>query len=178
MNDIAIIQATINDVDSLQTLCQKTFTETYAQHNTPDNLQAHLHEAFSAERLTIELTNADSQLYFAITNYEKSGYIKVNFGNAQTEQQNGKSIEIERIYVLQKYQGNNIGKALLEKAVAIADKHEVDYIWLGVWEKNTKAQAFYKKQGFVIFGQHSFFVGDDKQNDWLMKLFIKHSATT
>ena len=178
MENITIIKATANDIDSIQSLGQQTFLETFAPYNTQENLDSYLNKAFSKEQVTKELSDPNSEWYFALLENEKAGYLKVNFSKAQTELRDDNAMEIERIYVLQEFQGKKIGKLLLEKAIDIARGHKVDNIWLGVWEKNSKAQAFYIKQGFITFDQHSFNLGDDKQTDWLMKLTLKDSKAT
>ena len=100
------------------------------------------------------------------------GYLKINLGPAQTELKDSNSLEIERIYVLKSYFGKKVGQLLYEKAASIAKELKLKYIWLGVWEKNERALQFYKKNGFVEFDQHQFVLGEDVQNDILMKLTL------
>lgn len=78
-------------------------------------------------------------------------------------------MEIERIYVLQKYQGKKIGQILYEKAIQIAHDKQVKYVWLGVWEQNLRAINFYKKNDFIEFDKHIFKLGNDAQTDIMMK---------
>jgi ribosomal protein S18 acetylase RimI-like enzyme len=58
---------------------------------------------------------------------------------------------------------------LFDKALQIAQSYSKTYLWLGVWEENTKAIAFYKKNGFVVFDTHIFRLGEEVQTDYLMK---------
>lgn len=78
------------------------------------------------------------------------------------------SLEIERIYVRRKYQKEGLGKFLFHKALEVAEESNKKNIWLGVWEKNENAIAFYKKMGFVQTGSHSFYMGDEEQTDFIM----------
>lgn len=78
-------------------------------------------------------------------------------------------MEIERIYVVNDFQGKGFGNYLMDKAVSIAVERKKQYVWLGVWEKNEKAICFYKKNGFFEIGTHSFFMGDDEQTDYIMR---------
>lgn len=111
-----------------------------------------------------------TQFYFAEKDGEVFGYLKVNFAEAQTEaQEQIDALEIERIYVLQQYHGSEVGKKLYEQALEIARNRKATYLWLGVWEENSRAIRFYQKQGFIEFGQHIFQLGDDAQRDVLMK---------
>ena len=57
----------------------------------------------------------------------------------------------------------------MEQAIAIAISRQKSYLWLGVWEHNTKALAFYQRFGFYRIGSHSFFVGQDEQTDFLLR---------
>jgi ribosomal protein S18 acetylase RimI-like enzyme len=123
--------------------------------------------------LTDEIKNKNSELYFAILNEKAIGYLKLNFGQSQTEIKNDNALEIERIYVLKDFYGKNIGKLLYEKALSIAKQKKVEYIWLGVWEENPRAISFYKKNGFVEFDKHIFKLGEDEQTDIMMKLQLK-----
>ena len=62
-----------------------------------------------------------------------------------------------------------VGPALMQACMDIAKELKKSVIWLGVWEKNSRAIAFYQKWGFEKFGEHIFPIGDDPQTDWLMK---------
>jgi diamine N-acetyltransferase len=161
-----------SDLEKLQNLCRQTFTETFAWGNTVENLNNYLDSAFSTDLLNQEILNPDCELFFADYGNQTAGYIKINLGIAQNEYKDRNSLEIERLYVAKEFQGRGIGKALLEKAVEIACAKKLDFVWLGVWEKNEKAIAFYEKNGFQPCGSHFFMVGDDRQNDILMKMDV------
>lgn len=168
-NLIEINKIDADDVLQLQNLGRKTFSETFAAHNPPENLDVYLSESFDTDKLTRELNNPDSAFYFAYYDKKLVGYLKVNFGKAQTELIDSDSMEIERIYVLNEFQGKKIGQALFVHALKIAKDASCKYIWLGVWEKNHKALNFYRKNGFAEFSHHIFRIGDDEQTDFLMK---------
>jgi len=168
--NITIKKVTIEDIKELQKIGIKTFSETFSSSNTDQNMKKYLSEGFSNEKLLSEINNINSEFYFASYKSEIIGYLKINFNEAQTELKDKKSIEIERIYVLKEFYGKKIGQLLYEKALKIAKQRKSEYIWLGVWEKNTRAMKFYTKNGFVKFGEHIFKLGDDKQIDIMMKL--------
>ncbi|MFY8184859.1 MAG: GNAT family N-acetyltransferase [Bacteroidia bacterium] len=173
MEAIEISKVTINDLDQLQKISRQTFFETYSALNTEENMTKYLQENFSIKNLSIELKNENSEQYFAALEGKVIGYLKLNFGIAQTELKNNKSIEIERIYVLKDFHGKNIGQQLYEKAINIARDKNADYIWLGVWVENPRAIRFYKKNGFIEFDKHIFKLGEDEQTDIMMKLELK-----
>lgn len=170
MENIAIKKATPKDIDLLQKISRETFFETYSKLNTEENMKKYLEENFALETLTSELDNSNSEFYFALRGGDVIGYLKLNFGASQTDLKDNKSVEIERIYVLRAFHGNNVGHMLYEKAIQVAKQIKADYVWLGVWEENAKAIAFYKKHGFVEFDKHIFKLGDDEQTDFMMKL--------
>lgn len=170
MENIEIKKATLTEIDQLKQIGRQTFYETFASGNTEENIQKYLDEGFSVDKLTTELSDKNAEFYFATYNKKVIGYLKLNFGQSQTELKDDKALEIERIYVLKEFHGKAVGQALYEKAIQIASQTKSDYVWLGVWEKNQRAINFYKKNGFVEFDKHIFKLGEDKQTDIMMKL--------
>jgi diamine N-acetyltransferase len=173
MHNIKIKRVTLNDIDQLQQIGRQTFSETFSEGNTEENMKKYLEEGFSVEKLTTELQNRNSEFYFATVNGNVIGYLKLNFGASQTELKDDKALEIERIYVLKEFHGKKVGQLLYEQAMQIAKQTDADYVWLGVWEENPRAINFYKKNGFVEFDKHVFKLGDDEQTDIMMKLQLK-----
>ena len=92
---------------------------------------------------------------------------------AQTDINDANSIELERIYIKKEYKGKGLGKKLINFALQLAQEMKKDYVWLGVWEKNVDAISFYTKMKFYEAGRHSFRMGDELQNDLIMKKAIK-----
>jgi ribosomal protein S18 acetylase RimI-like enzyme len=168
-NTAKIIKAEIADVGPLLNLSRKTFYEAFLHMNDPLNMDTYASAAFTEQRFKQELNNPDSEFYFAIVEDKLAGYLKINYKNAQTELKDPVALEVERIYVLGQYQGQQIGKQLLSFAVQKAINAKLEYVWLGVWEHNIKAISFYGSKGFEQFGSHSFMLGNDKQTDVLMK---------
>lgn len=159
--------------EELETLAQisiQTFLETFAAVNTAENMQQYLEGNFSPSQLKSELENPDAEFYFAESVNNVVGYLKLNFGQTQTELKEPNGIEIERIYVLKEFHGTGVGKLLFNTALQAAKRREAAYVWLGVWEHNINAIGFYKRNGFVAFDKHIFRLGDDEQTDIMMKL--------
>jgi diamine N-acetyltransferase len=169
MEIITVRKVTLKDISDLQEIGRKTFSETFAERNTEEDMAKYLDESFSIEKLSHELDDNDSEFYFAISSQQVIGYLKLNVGKAQTELKDGESLEIERIYVLREYHGKGVGQVLYDKALQVAKQKQMKYIWLGVWEENPRATRFYQKNGFVAFGKHIFKLGDDEQTDILMR---------
>jgi diamine N-acetyltransferase len=169
MEELHIRRVRPGEVEALAQIARKTFTDTFAAVNTKEDMQHYIDNSLSFAKLTEEVNNESSQFYFALVDDAIVGYLKLNLGSAQTEQQDGNTLEIERIYVLQSYHGLKVGQALCDYALSIATDMAADYIWLGVWEENFRAIRFYTKNGFVPFDTHIFMLGSDVQTDILMK---------
>jgi ribosomal protein S18 acetylase RimI-like enzyme len=176
MSKIEIKKASLSDLEVLQIISIQTFSETFAEVNTPENIENYNRESFNLEQLTSELTNPNSQFFIAYSDSESIGYLKINFGDAQTEIINDNALEIHRIYVSQAFHGKKVGQLLLDKAIEIAQKTEAGYLWLGVWEENHRALQFYTKNGFITFDTHIFILGEEKQTDLLMKLEVNKKS--
>lgn len=162
----------IEDLDELVEISRVTFVDAFEKLNNPDDFNNYLAKAFSIERIKSELLDTNIQFYFTYLNNSLVGYFKLNEGEAQTESFKEDTLELERIYVLQHFQGKQIGKAMLYKAIAIANAKKASFLWLGVWEKNKEAIKFYERYGFKKFMTHPYLIGKDKQTDWLMKLIL------
>lgn len=168
MTSISIKKCSIKDLRILQEVSIETFTDTFKEQNSPENMKAYLDKAYALEKLENELSNTSSQFFFIYLHEELAGYLKVNTDDAQTEEMNDDSLEIERIYVRSKFQKQGLGKYLMNKAIELATESRKNVIWLGVWEKNQNAIAFYSKNGFIKTGAHSFYMGDEEQVDYIL----------
>lgn len=172
METIKIEKVTVADIEKLQNIGRQTFLETFSKPNTEENMNLYLSNSFAFDKLKKEIENPNSEFYFAVVNNTVIGYLKTNTGNAQTESEDVNALEIERIYVSQEFIGKKVGQLLYDKALEIAKQKNATYVWLGVWEENHRALAFYKKNGFIEFDKHIFKLGNDPQTDIMMKLLI------
>lgn len=163
-----IRRCTKDDLAILQTISIETFSDTFLEQNEAQNLQDYLDKAYNKHQLKSELDNPNSEFYFLYVKTDLAGYLKVNVNQAQTEAIQGDAIEIERIYIKSKFKRKGLGKILIYKVVELAEEYQKTAIWLGVWEKNCEAIAFYQNLGFVQTGSHSFFMGDEEQMDYIM----------
>ncbi|ANF96256.1 GNAT family N-acetyltransferase [Paenibacillus bovis] len=166
--NISIRKCTIEDASELQQIGYETFDETFRDQNSSENMNAYLEQAFDLNRVRQELSHTQSQFFFVYADNNLAGYLKVNTGDAQSEQMGDEALEIERIYVRRSFQKQGIGQYLFDQTLAIAVQSGKQQVWLGVWEKNENAIVFYRKLGFVQTGAHSFYMGDEEQIDFLM----------
>ena len=160
----------MDDLHELRDLSISTFYETFAPMNTPEDMENYLATSFDEAKFRRELSDSNTEFFFVYSGEELAGYMKLNEAPSQSDVNDKASLEIERIYVLSKYQGEGLGALLMDKAISTARERDKEYIWLGVWEKNEKALVFYKKHGFHKIGEHSFVIGSDIQTDHLMRL--------
>ena len=172
MEDVLIRLATPYDLHTLRELGIRTFTESFSEFNTEEDMSLYLREAFSAEKTTGDLENPEVRFLIAETEGIAVGYVKLNSGAAQSEPMGEDSVEIERVYVAKAFQNRGIGKRLLDAGVSTARSQGAFVVWLGVWEHNPGAMRFYGRNGFTAFGKHPFMLGNDLQTDILMKLSI------
>ncbi|NAY91577.1 GNAT family N-acetyltransferase [Muricauda sp. JGD-17] len=165
-------RCTILHLDTLAQVARDTFVAAFEKDNDPTDFKDYVQRAFHPERIKEELQNENSLFYFVYESEELIGYFKLNVNDAQTDVHDLDSLEIERIYVLETYQGKNFGYGMLQKIAGLAQKMEKQYVWLGVWEHNKRAIRFYQRHGFHKFGEHPYYIGTDKQTDWLLRLDV------
>ncbi len=148
---------TVAEVETLQKLSIETFSDTFKDQNSAQDLADYLKTAYDLSKLTAELNDPNSQFY-----------LKLNLNEAQSEQVAPNALEIERIYIRSAFKRHGLGRFLFQEALKLAQEENCSTIWLGVWEKNYPALAFYEKMGFTHHGSHSFFMGADEQTDLIM----------
>jgi ribosomal protein S18 acetylase RimI-like enzyme len=167
-----ITKCTISDLPELQKISGETFADTFGPFNSPENVKKYIQKSYSEEQLTNELTDSQSQFFFIKVNNRSAGYLKINVGDAQTENMGSDSLEIQRIYIRSQYKHQGLGSQLLAKGIAIARELNKSFVWLGVWENNHDALKFYQKFGFNQYSDHIFTLGGSEQRDLIMKKMI------
>jgi diamine N-acetyltransferase len=161
---------TKDDAQMLSELGAKTFYDTFAAENTPENMKAYMGKSFSPEIQLHELSQPDVIFLIAESEGVPIGYAQLVINSQDEAIRARKPMELRRIYTLQEYLGKGVGKELVEATINEARQRGCDCIWLGVWEKNQRAIQFYKKWGFREVGTHTFSLGNDLQNDFVMEL--------
>tara|TARA_R110002020_G_scaffold156218_1_gene338025 strand:+ start:50817 stop:51344 length:528 start_codon:yes stop_codon:yes gene_type:complete len=175
---MTIRKVNIQDIEKLKEIGKLTFAETFSSENSEEDMREYLEEGFSTEKLKTELTDKNAEFFFAELDDKVIGYLKVNFGQSQTELKDENALEIERIYVLKEFHGKKVGQILYDKAIELAKEKSADYVWLGVWEQNPRAIRFYEKNGFIAFDKHLFKLGNDEQTDIMMKLNLNKKVSS
>ncbi len=163
-------KANLSDLPELLVLARTSFLQAFTAGNKPENVQAYLAEAFNVAQLTIEMENPASTFIVASLDGELVGDTKLNLSAAQADVKDPASVEVARLYTLEKVWGTGLGQLLLDAAIDFGRQEGKTWLWLGVWEHNARAIRFYEKNGLRIFGSHPFPFGDEIQNDWLMRV--------
>lgn len=164
-----------DQLDTLVQLERQTFTETFDSVYTPEDLAAFLDNKKSREALAAEIAAADARFFIIWYGQQPAGFLKLNL-HKQPDSDGplpAPVMEVEKIYVLQQFQGLRLGKLLIEHSMQVAGDNQITTIWLGVWEHNHKAIRFYQQQGFEKFGEHIFRIGNQADTDWLMKKHLQ-----
>ena len=167
--EINIRHATLADNVLLAEIGARTFRDTFAADNTPENMRAYLAASFSPDRQAAELADRDSLFLIAEIERVAAGYARLREGQAPSCIKGQHPIEIARLYADKAWIGREVGARLMQACLAEAKQRDCDTIWLDVWERNARAIAFYRRWGFEPVGTQVFQLGDDPQNDLLMQ---------
>jgi len=165
---LSLRRAGASDVDALTELSRRTFIDTYAAHNRPEHLEDYLRQSLTVEQWRVELSAPGSVVLLAERAGGLAGYTEVRRGFVPDCVQSRVPVELARIYVAQEFQGSGVGAALMAAALVEARRQGGTGIWLGVWQKNERAIAFYRRWKFETVGTQFFPMGPDLQEDWVM----------
>lgn len=167
--NLTIRPAAAADAALIADLSRQTFYDTFAPDNTAEDMELFLAKQFTRESLMMETGLQENTFLLACDNNEVVGYVKLREGKKPLGIDGGRALEIARLYATKESIGKGIGKALMQTCIAVAEERGKTLIWLCVWEKNERAISFYKKWGFEKFGECTFYLGNDVQQDWMMK---------
>jgi GNAT superfamily N-acetyltransferase len=170
--ELVIRHASTADAALLADLGARTFAETFAASNSPADMAAYLASAFGLKVQTAELAEPDSLFLIAECDGLAAGYAKLGAGVTPESVSGDHPIELVRLYVSQPWLGRGIGAALMQTCINEATQTGHHTIWLGVWEHNQRARAFYRQWDFHEVGKHIFQLGKDAQTDILMQRFL------
>ena len=174
--EVHIRRAVPGDARLLSALSATTFFDTFSGTCTNEDMQGFIEASFNPGQVYKELGDKDDFYFIAFINDTAAGYIRLKEEESEViEIKKHRSIELKRIYVLKEFHSQKIGAKLMNFALDFAAEKKYELIWLGVWEHNERAKAFYKKFGFVDSGvKHPFPIGNTPQtDDWLIK-FIRN----
>jgi len=167
---LPIRAATPADAEPLAELAERTFRDAFAAHNSAEDIEAYVRVAFSVDRLKAELAEDANTFLLAFTDdaTHPVGYAKLRDGVVDPSVTGPNPVELHRLYVDQKAIGSGVGAALMRACLETARSAGRRTLWLGVWQHNERALAFYRKWGFETVGDHVFHLGSDDQSDFIM----------
>jgi ribosomal protein S18 acetylase RimI-like enzyme len=169
---IATRPATTADAEPLSRLAEQTFRDAFAADNASPDLDAHCASAFSPEIQRGEILDPELVTTLALDEDRLVGFTQVRLGAAKDCVPAHRPSELYRLYVSRAWHGRGVAQALMEQVMDAASGFGSDRIWLGVWERNPRAIAFYKKYGFGVVGEHVFQFGSEPQRDLIMAAAI------
>lgn len=167
---VSVRTARPDEAETIAALAARTFHGAFDATNDPAAMAAYVEKAFSVAQIRAELADPANQFLLAEAEGVAGpvGYAKLRVGKTDPAVQGPQPIEIERIYAEQAAVGTGVGAALMAACLARAVEGGYRTVWLGVWELNPRAIAFYERWGFRTVGTHPFVLGDEHQTDLVM----------
>jgi diamine N-acetyltransferase len=169
LNDGSIRLATVADATLLAEIGESTFFETFAADNTEEDMAEYLATNFNYDQQLSELSDPMTMFLIVRIGDAAAGYAMLRIGPPPDQDNQENMIELVRLYVRKQWHGRAVGGTLMKACLARAAELGFSTLWLGVWEHNARARAFYRKWQFEEFGEHIFHLGGDAQNDILMR---------
>jgi len=165
---MTIRRGTAADAATLAALARDTFFDTFASANDANDMALHLARAYGVPQQTAELTDPAVTTLLVEEGGQVVAYAQVRTGEVPACVTGAKAIELWRFYVARDWHGRGIAQALMDRVMTEARDGGAETLWLGVWERNARALAFYGKCGFADVGEHVFLFGTDPQTDRVM----------
>ena len=169
---VALRRATRGDAPSLAVLAERTFRDAFGARNSPENMDLHCSRFFGPDIQLREIADRGIVTTLADNAGSLVGFSQLRIPSASPTVTAAKPAELNRIYVAAEWRGRGTGQKLLKQAFLDAARAGCDWLWLGVWEHNPKAMAFYRKHGFKIVGAHAFMLGQERQRDLIMSVAL------
>ncbi len=168
--NVNIRQATTSDSNIISALGITTFYEAYYEQDESGNLADYVLKSFNLQQIRDEINDENSTFIIAESEGKAVGYAKLRENSPADCVKDENAIELQRIYILERARGKNVGKKLMEECYKIAREKCYQILWLGVWEENLKAQKFYQKLGFKKIGELEFPYGDVVGTNLVLKI--------
>jgi|TARA_R110000737_G_scaffold353477_1_gene405926 ribosomal protein S18 acetylase RimI-like enzyme len=168
-NQIVIKKGRIADTDAIQKLAITTFQESHGHSADPEDIQSYIDRKFTKENIETELSDTKNLFHLLYCNGELVAYSKIIFNAIYNELTPSDSTKLERLYVLQKFHGTELGKRLMDFNIHLAKENDQTGIWLYVWTENHRAISFYKKYGFHQIAETVFQISERHDNpNWIL----------
>lgn len=156
------------DAAVLAELARATFHDTFAATNDPRDMALHLQRAYGVPQQTAELEDPRLTTLLVEQDGAAIAYAQIRLHDPPACVTGPAPLELWRFYVQRDWHGRGVAQALMDRVKAEARLRGAQTLWLGVWERNDRARAFYAKCGFADVGEHIFLFGTDPQTDRVM----------
>jgi ribosomal protein S18 acetylase RimI-like enzyme len=166
---VVVRRATTADAALLADLAARTFYDTFADSNTPEDMERFLSSTYSEEIQRKEIEDPSLTTLLVECDGAPAGFAQIKAGKTPACVKGPSPIEIKRFYVDKAFHGRGVAQELMGEAEEVGRAAGAKTIWLGVWEHNDRAIAFYRKIGFVPVGSQPFLVGTDLQTDLVLE---------
>ena len=157
------------DAKLIRVLGTVTFFEAYFEQDDPHDLANYIHESFDMEKIRAEIADTNAAFFIIYLDNHAVGYAKLRENSEVECIKTENSIELQRIYIVERVFGKGIGAQLLEHCLETAKARGFETLWLGVWEENKRAQKFYAKHGFKRVGQLEFPYGETVGTNFVLE---------
>ena len=158
----------MEDGPTLAELGARTFRETFEAICSSRDLAEFLAEAYGDAIQRTELADPSRPALVLEIDGVPAGFLQLRLGHREPCIEGVRPVELQRIYLLREAQGGGHGAALMAAALRLARAWGADVIWLGVWEHNDRALAFYARHGFRVAGDHVFMIGQQVDRDLIL----------
>ena len=166
--NVVIRSGVSTDARALAELAARTFHETFAADNRPEDLALHMAQSYGPSQQASELADSATLTLLAEVDGHLAGFAQLRDGTPPACVDAEAPIELWRFYIDKPWHGRGIAQALMAAVGQTAMDRGARTLWLGVWERNERAKAFYEKTGFTDVGSHIFMVGTDPQTDRIL----------
>jgi|RhiMetdeSRZDD1v2_1073273.scaffolds.fasta_scaffold199287_2 diamine N-acetyltransferase len=164
------------DAEMLAELARRIFYDAFAPMNSPENMEAYSSQNFTLQRFLAQFADPRVTILIAEIEVTPVAFAKLYDGDVPDCVGGFAPVEIERFYVDRQFHGKGVAQTLMQACLDRARQSGHGTVYLGVWDNNHRAIAFYRKFGFDVVGSHAFQLGDETQNDLLMERRLQEPA--
>ena len=173
---IRIRRAQEDDALELSVLAESTFRAAFSESNTAANMQLHCAAHYSQALQLAEIREPSCETWVAEAEGRMIAYVQLRLDATSPMISGARPLEIQRFYVDASYHGSGLAQQLMAQVLARAEAAGAAPLWLGVWERNPRAVAFYRKWEFDVVGEHIFRLGEDPQRDLVMRREVQQTV--
>ncbi|MEM6449955.1 MAG: GNAT family N-acetyltransferase [Cyanobacteria bacterium P01_D01_bin.105] len=185
MIETTIKRATPNDAAALAHLAERTFRDTFGTADNITDMDLHCAQSFSAEIQQKEILDKNYVTLLVEVEGQLVAFSQVRLRSpkdcvsavrsSKPRSPEEPPSELYRLYLSKEWHGRGVAQTIMSEILSTVTQAGVDCVWLGVWEQNPKAIAFYRKCGFTAVGEHVFQFGNDPQRDLIMMRMVDAS---